>query len=101
MPRQKIKRISSIAPFVMSLSAFILVLVAVATGWDKGMKDEGSAAHASCRLTDTLHSRFFGYAGLEAVHAGCRHSEFARRRGCVGLWTCRLFQTVTEPQNSN
>jgi hypothetical protein len=29
----------------MSLSAFILVLVAVATGWDKGMKDEGSAAH--------------------------------------------------------
>ena len=45
MPRQKINRISAVAPFVMSLSAFILVLVAVATGWDKGIKDEGSAAH--------------------------------------------------------
>jgi hypothetical protein len=45
MPRQKINRISAIAPFLMSLSAFILVLVAVATGWDKGAKDEGSAAH--------------------------------------------------------
>ncbi|HEX4614962.1 MAG TPA: hypothetical protein VH230_03515 [Stellaceae bacterium] len=45
MRRQKINRVSAIAPFVMSLSAFILVLVAVATGWDKGLKDEGSAAH--------------------------------------------------------
>ncbi len=45
MPRQKINRISAIAPFVMSLSAFILVLVAVATGWGKGVRDEGSAAH--------------------------------------------------------
>jgi hypothetical protein len=45
MPRQKINGISAIAPFVMSLSAFILVLVAVATGWDKGINDEGSAAH--------------------------------------------------------
>jgi hypothetical protein len=45
MSRQKINRISAAAPFVMSLSAFILVLVAVATGWDKGIKDEGSAAH--------------------------------------------------------
>ena len=45
MHRQKINRISAIAPFVMSLSAFVLVLVAVATGWEKGIKDEGSAAH--------------------------------------------------------
>jgi hypothetical protein len=45
MPRQKINRISAIAPFVISLSAFILVLVAVATGWGKGAEDEGSAAH--------------------------------------------------------
>ena len=29
----------------MSLSAFILVLVVVATGWDQGANDEGSAAH--------------------------------------------------------
>jgi hypothetical protein len=45
MRRQQINRVSAIAPFVMSLSAFILVLVAVAAGWDKGMTDEGSAAH--------------------------------------------------------
>jgi hypothetical protein len=45
MPRQKLNRISAIAPFVMSLAAFILVLVAVAIGWDQGAKDEGSAAH--------------------------------------------------------
>lgn len=45
MPRQKINRISAIVPLFLSLSASILVLLAVATGWDKGMKDEGSAAH--------------------------------------------------------
>ena len=45
MPRQKINRISAIVPFVMSLLAFFLVLVAVTTGWDQGTKDEGSAAH--------------------------------------------------------
>ena len=45
MPRQKINRISAIAPFVMSLSTLILVLVVVDAGWDKGAKDEGSAAH--------------------------------------------------------
>ena len=45
MPRQQINRISAIAPFVMSLLAFTLVPVAVATGWDQGTKDEGSAAH--------------------------------------------------------
>jgi hypothetical protein len=45
MPHREINRISAIAPPVMSLLAFILVLVAVATGWDTGMTDEGSAAH--------------------------------------------------------
>jgi hypothetical protein len=45
MPRKKINRISAIVPCVMSLSAFVLVLVAVATGWDNGLKDGGSAAH--------------------------------------------------------
>jgi hypothetical protein len=45
MARRKINRISAIAPLVMSLSAFILVLVAVTTGWDQGIKDEGSAGH--------------------------------------------------------
>jgi len=45
MSRQKINRIGTIAPVVMSLLAFGLVLLAVATGWDKDMKDEGAAAH--------------------------------------------------------
>ena len=45
MLRQKINRISAIAPPVMSALAFILVLIAVATGWDAGKTDEGSAAH--------------------------------------------------------
>ena len=45
MLRKKINRISAIAPLVMSALAFILVLIAVATGWDAGRTDEGSAAH--------------------------------------------------------
>jgi hypothetical protein len=45
MPRQKINQVSALAPLVLSFSAFILVLAAVATGWDVGSKDEGSAAH--------------------------------------------------------
>ena len=45
MSRLLISRISAVAPVIMSLSAFVLVLVAVATGWDQGAKDEGSGAH--------------------------------------------------------
>jgi hypothetical protein len=72
MPRQKINRIGAIAPFVMSLSAFILVLLAVATGWDEGVKDEGSAAHISSYLSPYRYpSLFFGYGGLEAVRSDC------------------------------
>jgi hypothetical protein len=45
MCRQKINRISAIAPTVMSLAAFLLVMVAVTTGWGHDAKDEGAAAH--------------------------------------------------------
>ena len=45
MLRQKINRISAIAPLVMSALAFILVLIAVATGWEASSTDEGAAAH--------------------------------------------------------
>ena len=45
MSHQKINRIGAIAPVVMSLLAFAIVLVAVAIGWAKDMKDEGAAAH--------------------------------------------------------
>ena len=45
MLRRKINRISAIAPLVMSALAFILVLIAVATGWEAANTDEGAAAH--------------------------------------------------------
>src|SRR5580700_4838952 len=95
MPRQKINRISAIAPLVMSLSAFILVLVAVATGWGKGAEDEGSAAHIFQLLIGLQMPFILAFL----VTADCRRSEFAGRRGRVGLWPCCFFQTVTAPQN--
>lgn len=45
MLRREINRIGAIAPPIMSLLAFCLVLIAVGTGWVAGMTDEGSAAH--------------------------------------------------------
>ena len=45
MNRQNINRITGVAPVVLSLAALLIVLVAVATGWDKGLPDEGAAAH--------------------------------------------------------
>ena len=42
---QKINGISAIAPIVMSLAAFLVVLAAVTTGWGQDTKDEGAAAH--------------------------------------------------------
>ena len=45
MDKQKINRISGIAPIVMSLMALTLVLVVVATGGERHETDEGTAAH--------------------------------------------------------
>jgi|ERR1035438_6061286 hypothetical protein len=45
MSRQKINRVSAIAPVVMSLVAFAIVLLAVSTGWGMVPGDEGTAAH--------------------------------------------------------
>ena len=45
MSRQKINRISAIAPVVMSVLAFAIVLLAVSTGWGMVPGDEGAAAH--------------------------------------------------------
>jgi hypothetical protein len=42
---QKINGIGAIAPIVMSLAAFLVVLAAVTTGWGQDTKDEGAAAH--------------------------------------------------------
>jgi hypothetical protein len=81
MPRKKINRINAIVPCVMSLSAFVLVLVAVATGWDNGLKDEGSAAHifhllialqipfALAFLVTADWKRFMRVAGIVSLQA--------------------------------
>lgn len=45
MTRRKINRISAIAPIVMSLLAVLIVLIAVTTGWERNLTDEGAAAH--------------------------------------------------------
>jgi len=45
MSRQKINHISALLPVIMSLLAFAIVLLAVATGWGMVPGDEGAAAH--------------------------------------------------------
>lgn len=51
MSRQKINRFSAIAPMAMSAGAFLLVLLAVTTGWGLNTQDEGAAAHIFQLLT--------------------------------------------------
>lgn len=45
MSRQTINRLSALSPIVMSLLAVLLLGVALVTGWDRGLKDEGAVAH--------------------------------------------------------
>jgi hypothetical protein len=45
MDRQKINLISSTVYIVLALQAFIVVLLMITTGWDRGLTDEGPAAH--------------------------------------------------------
>ncbi len=45
MNRRKINRISAAVPVVMSLAALLIVLIVVATGWERNLADEGTAAH--------------------------------------------------------
>ena len=45
MRREKINRVSGITPIVMSLLALSIVLIVVTTGWERDLKDEGTAAH--------------------------------------------------------
>jgi hypothetical protein len=40
-----INRIGAIVPIAMSLLALSLVLAVATTGWERGLKDEGAAAH--------------------------------------------------------
>ena len=45
MPRDRINRIAGITAVTMSLSAQVLVLPVVITGWQRHLPDEGLAAH--------------------------------------------------------
>jgi uncharacterized YccA/Bax inhibitor family protein len=45
MDRQKINRIGALAPVALSLLAFLVLAAAMATGWERGLKDEGAVAH--------------------------------------------------------
>lgn len=45
MNREKINRISALVPVILSLLAFLDVMIVVTTGWQRHLKDEGTAAH--------------------------------------------------------
>ena len=45
MHKQTVNHFSQTATVVLSLLAFGVVMVALATGWGRGYADEGSAAH--------------------------------------------------------
>jgi hypothetical protein len=45
MSRQTLNRLSAFLPVLMSLLALIDVGIAVTTGWERGLEDEGAAAH--------------------------------------------------------
>ena len=82
----------------MSLAAFLLVLVAVATGSDKGAKDEGSAAHifhVLMALQITVHSDFLDDGRLEAVLSSCWRSKLQVAAVALAFAPVRFFQAVT------
>ena len=45
MTRAKINMMAGLLPVVMSLAALAMVLIAVTTGWERDLADEGMAAH--------------------------------------------------------
>ena len=45
MNRKTINQIGAIVPPVLSLAALLVVLIAVTTGWERNLTDEGAAAH--------------------------------------------------------
>jgi hypothetical protein len=45
MDRHLVNRMSAIAPLLMSAVALSLVMIAVTTGWQRDLPDEGLAAH--------------------------------------------------------
>ena len=45
MDRERIHRVTAIAPILLSLAALVLTLAAVRFGWERGATDEGAVAH--------------------------------------------------------
>ena len=45
MNRQKINLIAATVSIVLALQAFVIVLLVITTGWERGLTDEGPAAH--------------------------------------------------------
>lgn len=45
MSREAINRLTGIVPAVLSALAFAIALVSGLTGWERSLKDEGTAAH--------------------------------------------------------
>jgi len=99
MNDQRINKVSAIAPVVMSLLALAMVLVVVTTGWQRDVKDEGTAAHLF-QLLIVMQVPFiltFVTTGkLGADWASPKAIGFSDRR-------CRtrfgfIFQTVTVPK---
>ena len=43
--RNTIRAVGRWGPMAMSAGAFAIVVLALASGWDRGLKDEGAAAH--------------------------------------------------------
>jgi len=45
MTKSQINRWAAITPLMLSGAAFALVVAALTTGWERGLRDEGAAAH--------------------------------------------------------
>jgi len=43
--QERANKLGEVAPVIMSFLAFVIVLVVVATGWERHSTDEGAAAH--------------------------------------------------------
>ena len=45
MNRQNMNLIAATISIVLAVQAFLIVLLVITTGWDRGLSDEGPAAH--------------------------------------------------------
>jgi len=76
MSRLLLNRTSEIAPFMMSLAAFLLVLVAVATGWDM-CSNRVQIPFILALLITADWKRFLRVAGIISLQAAAVALAFA------------------------